>query len=256
MLEIINEVIYLVLILYLFYFNDLEDWSDIPKYIYIGLIFFNFILIFIISLVSLILAIKKRNFMKNKVEVKGNISFMTEKSIKNSFKDSKSFSVDKDVTRITKEPIYYESKEEFKKDKYINSDVLKDNSEMSIEARKTFVKPFNPLTMREAYTSSTKIYSLDETHDSPTKWKESIGLTVRQTQEKEEDIPMKKIKVPKLGIDFKSDKKTDFEEYDSEAKKYVNKFRKIGSRIKWMQDFMNRKSNEDSTKGINKIYER
>ena len=48
-IEIMNEVFYIIMIMYLFFFNDRNDWDDATKFSYLSLMFLNFIAILIIS---------------------------------------------------------------------------------------------------------------------------------------------------------------------------------------------------------------
>ena len=47
--EIVNEAMFLMMVLFLFFFNDSSDWSGSPKYLYIGLVIANFTIIFVIT---------------------------------------------------------------------------------------------------------------------------------------------------------------------------------------------------------------
>jgi len=90
-IEILNESMFLVMIIFLFMFNDSKDWEGSPKYLYLSLIVANFTIIFLITtsknswlifLVSLILAIKAKRSKTTKVKQIVNHSFMTEKGVK------------------------------------------------------------------------------------------------------------------------------------------------------------------------------
>ena len=50
LIEIINECIYMILILFLFFNNDISDWSTGAKYAYIWLMLSNFVIVFIVSI--------------------------------------------------------------------------------------------------------------------------------------------------------------------------------------------------------------
>lgn len=50
LLEIVNESIYLILILFLLFNNDISDWPTESKYAFIGIMLSNFVIVFIVSL--------------------------------------------------------------------------------------------------------------------------------------------------------------------------------------------------------------